>query len=589
MTESIARERKLFLSNLIKSPAFLIRHSPSLAAVVANRYRPVLLQKVQDAHLVDKKRPPWLPHKCLNLSATWDPAVLMKRIPFWEISLTGADDVPRDIPVESGALHDIEAYFAVHRWGRLLKFDARHDGKDTKDFLSRWLASKADKSDPAWETYSSCERIANLLTWLSTVRPEDRMENIPKEIVSFLVDSAVWIFNRLEYYGETKTNNHFLNNARALVMVGSVLNSYQLFETGLAIFRSMLPRLIQPDGFLRERSSHYQLVILKWLLDSLFFARSVNGDYQDSISSLEEITLRMSRAASLICDTKGYLLSCIGDISPDTTPYDSARLLALLHPERWPLNKKEDRPGRKSMDDWHRLDSRKSTIIANFPQGEYPSGFPTHGHCDITGFVWLYGGRQILCDSGRYRYTKDDVSAFQRSAMGHNVPVVDGIAPVCENMVSSNWVPTPYGKAFLNITMPDEHSLTMSHDGFARGGKVKKHSREIVLFDRALHVKDSFDGNGTAEICFFWHFAPGFEPVSEGSLTVRDNNLRIHVAGVNNADAPYGIEWFKGTDTGGWYSEEYGRCIPINTLVLKWNAVLPFEIKTSFRVEICAA
>src|SRR5208283_2440197 len=102
----------------------------------------------------------------------------------------------------------------------------------------------------------------------------------------------------------------------------------------------------------------------------------------------------------------------------------------------WPL------PGhaRKALemkDGWFRISAAEEVVIGNFPAGRFPPEFPTHGHGDHTSFAWIHESVDVLVDTGRYRYTPDAVSSHQKSALGHNLPLVNGFAPLCESLASS--------------------------------------------------------------------------------------------------------------------------------------------------------
>lgn len=554
-------------------------------------FRIRLNQKLAGPHLAGKRRPSWLPNSShLAVSEVFSPEELLLRIPEREINPVCLECLPKETEVTSLTEHtsDLEDFYAKHRWGWLLNKSLNQNfiGQDSKTILSDWITHNKNKDSPSWEPYSSCERVANLLTWITLVPKNQRVNVASKELDSFLIYSVKWIFSRLEYYGPSRTNNHILNNARALVMAGSVLDCRQTIEAGFAIFRHMLPSLVQPGGFLRERSSHYQLIVLLWILDALYFAHHLVSAYETEVRLLEEIASRMTYASAILCNPDGYLSACIGDISPDATPKQSAKYLAMLYPKYWPHHQKDSDPI-GSADDWHWLKNGVNTVLVNFPAGKFPSFLPTHGHGDITSFVWIHKDRQLLCDPGRYRYTKDRISNYQKSAMGHNVPTVDGLAPTCEEFTIGKWVPSPYESAFLEASLIRPDTLRLLHNGFWRGGKVAQHLREIKLLNNTVCVRDRFEGNGKAEICLRWQCGPGLIPVDNKQLTVAGNGLQMQI-NVENGTRPSRIEWLTGHQEGTWFSPVYGQIQSISVLLLYWHVQLPFETKTIFSVHPCA-
>lgn len=50
----------------------------------------------------------------------------------------------------------------------------------------------------------------------------------------------------LEYHGDSKTNNHVLNNARALILFGTFIGSAKFYEPGCWLFERELARRGDP-------------------------------------------------------------------------------------------------------------------------------------------------------------------------------------------------------------------------------------------------------------------------------------------------------------------------------------------------------
>jgi hypothetical protein len=77
----------------------------------------------------------------------------------------------------------------------------------------------------------------------------------------------------------------------------------------------------------------------------------------------------------------------------------------------------------------------------------------------------MFDNAPVLIDCGRARYTKDAISTLQKSALGHNVPLVNGFAPLSESLViNGNWWPTPYASAQIAISSDASHRVTISHN-----------------------------------------------------------------------------------------------------------------------------
>jgi hypothetical protein len=322
------------------------------------------------------------------------------------------------------------------------------------------------------------------------------------------------------------------------------------------------------------------LIVLNWMLDTWECVAAYAGPQSHDARFLRSHAERMLNAAAMLCDRHGRLLALIGDVSPDATPTQSADRLASLYPELWPATRRSPHPVELE-DGWFRVFSGQDVVLGNFPAGRYPPDFPTHGHCDLTSFVWLNGGNEVLQDGGCHRYTPDAVSLFQKSASGHNVVLVNGIAPLCETLVTNgSWWPLPYARAHLQAGGSGT-GITLVHDGFARTTPVNRHTRQILLRENGLRVVDLFDGEGTVEVAFCWHFGVGFGTFDAQSLTV--TGLHGHVTlRFEGVPGPPSVEPVFGDTPGSWTSQTYGQKQPVLGICLRWRVRLPAVVSTRF-------
>ncbi len=571
--EGISHEAKFFLLRAKLNPYFLFQHALSLCGIVLDKYSGKYFAKLRGRHVGNKSKPAWLSNsKQAALSGSEGDLAC---IPYLHAKVAQRDNNPAT-PFQANADH--ENYLAQFRWSEL--HAARWSEQPATALpanVLKFLATPLPKTDAAWETYSTCERIANSLIWIAALPPSKRAQSVPADYFVFLNDSLRWVAKHLEYYRH-KTGNHILNNARSLIMAGVVLNHQHAISTGLQIFKRMLPVLIQQDGALRERSSHYQLIVLTWLLDAYSFLSAVG---HPDLVFLHETIMKMRDTASLLCDAAGYLQVYIGDISPDLTPEKTTLRLLSCYPEWWPAP--SSKAVKISRDDWRVVQDGKSKIVLNCPSGRYPKHFPSHAHNDISSFVWLYNGAPILIDTGRARYTKDDVSARQKSARGHNLPLVNGFAPLCESFIASgNWWPVPYAHADIQLEEL-ANGVVITHDGYQRSTRVKKHKRTITSERQALRVRDQFSGKGSVKIDILWQLNPDMH-YANNLLTLHDTEIKIDTT----LTAKPTLHFLDAASQSGWYSTEYGCADAHPILVMSWRVILPFTAEIIFKVTSCA-
>lgn len=570
-------ERHAFLRLLTGSSSALWQHAGPLLRAAGSRIRTRTVVLLSSRHRGRKRKPRWLESDRFAGQLSFEAAALpvYPRMPGAQTrAAAGATPATRST--------DPEDDLADHRWGFLLEALLGQSAVEPRRCLqrcARWLEDHRDRSAAGWEPYSSCERVANLLVFLAALPAAAAETPAVLDAGRLLSESADWILRHLEYYGPDATNNHIINNGRALVMVGAVSRNPRLVEAGMRVLRASLPQLIMPGGFLRERSSHYQLVILNWVLDAWWFVAGLHGEHGADADFLAEYGKKMLRAAAMLCDRDQGLLATIGDVSPDATPAQSVARLRRLYAEWWPAQS-GCLDGAQLQDGWFRASGGREIVLGNFPAGSYPADFPTHGHSDLTGFVWLHDGREVLTDPGRYRYTQDAVSLFQRSAAAHNVPLVNGLAPFCESLTAGLWWPRPYADASLEVTV-EGGSVLLAHDGFRRATPVSRHSRRITLTEAGLVIVDSFEGHGDAEVTLCWHFAEHFDTLDPGSLTVTGNGGRLTLS-FDRVDGRGESRPAVARPGESCISRVYGRKLPALGVALCWRVQLPATIASRF-------
>lgn len=581
------KERKYFLGRLSTDPLFLFQHLADLSCVVVRKINNRARIKFASKHRGAKRIPGWINKKSLVQSYRYpnDPVGLI--LPSYQVARAAS---LIQLPIKPDKHQDDpEVYFELSRWGFLLESLIVNSGDKQKDIIKvfDWIQAHADKEDVAWETYSSCERVSNLLIYLSVRSVSSMHIDFDRGIINFIANSAEWICRHIEYYGLAGTNNHIINNARALVLSGVAIGNEPTYQAGMKAFRECLPVMVGEGGFLRERSSHYQLIVTNWVLDAWRFVDGHYGADHPDTKFLKVCCQRMVNAAAMLCDADGRLLGLIGDISPDASPIHSTLRLARLYPEFWPVLNKPHQ-STEMREGWFRVSNFTQYILGNFPSGAYPPNFPTHGHCDYSSFVWSNSGVEILADAGRYRYTPDEVSLLQKSALGHNVPLVNGFSPLCESLLENGlWWPKPYACASLESSTLND-GILLSHDGFARATSVTRHTRKITLMENVLGVVDSFDGEGQVEIQLCWNFGAKFNLFDSNLMSVMGVDGVVELVTQGFVEPPLVCSDFGNSD-GGWISANYGEAEPSIALRISGDVTLPIVISTQFKYKKCVA
>lgn len=556
-------EWPLFASHMRSSPWRAPAYGVRLFALVGRRIAQRVRMLVQrDVHQGLKQRPKWLP----QVAAMGKPTGPL-RLP--RLALVGA--MP-EVVMPVLRADDPEANFARHRWSNCvaaLGDDARARAAfaDVQD----WLAQPPARADAAWESYSCCERLVNLALLLAA-HPALLCESDETHLRSFFVESAAWIDAHLEYYGPARTNNHFLNNGRALIVAGCVLGNDGWLMTGLNIVEHFAPELFPVDGFLREGSSHYQLIVAGWLFDVLAFATLALPAWR--LARLEALARDVGRACARFAAMLPNMDQHIGDISPDLHPHLTLARLRLLYSERLA----EEAVG-NALGEWIFATKGQSTLVARAVR-KWPQTYTTHSHADLGGFIWLHAGLSILADAGRQDYLPRSETQAQVRPAAHNTLLVNGVGALAGSVLRDGlWYPRPYADAHVEVNATADR-FVLRHNGFARIPGLGCHKREVGLVDRGLDVIDFVDGCGSVELALYWHFAPGWVDVSADALSSSAGRLRVKIDGARSVRRV----WSHYACSGAYGEAALARC-----LMIVWRVELPYRIHTRMSFEPCVA
>lgn len=528
-------------------------------------------------HIGLKRRPEWLP-TMLPVDAPAAGGALAW--PSYEIpSATRSNPLPY---LNLAAQNDPESILARHRWGDCLF--ATLAGGDAEAValreVSEWLAVPPERQHAAWEAYSCSERVVNLAVFLA-VRPQHQAVIDSETLRGFFAESLAWIDSRLEYYGLERTNNHLLNNARAMVVAASLLGNQAALARGLLIFCRMSRELFSSAGFLRERSSHYQLVVANWLFDVLHFARhavQTGSSAQDALRELEALGGRVAAASRCLIQWLGDSGTHVGDISPDAHPAWTLRRLQMLYSEHLVGDGYEA----LVVGDWLLAGGARDRLVASAFPAIFPFPYAHHGHQDLGSFVWIHEGRTVLADAGRSTYACCEMARFQSGPEGHNILIVDGLGPLSESLLNAGqWLPRPYATATVQMKA-EADGFSVSHDGFARIPGVGAYRRSVRLVAEGLMVEDHLDGDAEVVLEMYWHFPPGFVPAGETAAV--GYGLRVDIDSSIDTRSPLLLEWKEYP-----FAAAYGETADATMQTMRVTVCLPSTISTVFRVTPCAA
>ena len=519
---------------------------------------------------------------------------------------------------------DVEDGVALHRWNWILTLLSERKYPQTE--LVRWVSWQLENwfghflpelersefdalQNARWESYTVGERIANTAIFylLTHTKP-------PEKVINGLIQLTSFLLPRLEYRGAF-TGNHVVNNARAIYLAGAVLDVTAWMQFATSVFRRELLVLVTRDGFLREGSSHYQLLFTRWILEVYYFAHLVQD--HALLDFLFPWIKRLLESCwfFLVLDIKRqqWSIPLFGDISPDFTP---SWLIDIPSCESSSSFKEVvsrcDETDEQQTSTWGSLwgqmvfpslegsfDEDQKAEIWEFPQSGWfridhagytlfcradEKGTPNyvgHHHQDLYHFCLFYEGMPVLVDCGRKNYLTEEWGTFGLSPQAHNTVLIDGIGAM---PLQHNRYPREYTQASNQVQMSRLQENTVQimicSDGFRRLISPVDYIRTIYLSEQLFCVEDYFKGDGNHLVRTFFHWAP--EAVLK---RVNETTWQVDVGGYQaffriEGDEGISLKMIQGGDSPlGWIALQYGEVKTAPTFVIELVAQLPLKMR----------
>ncbi len=216
---------------------------------------------------------------------------------------------------------DSEDYESLHRflWIRYF-FSKRNINIDeiqkTEIIIKNWCKSSLENDESIkdkliWEPYTVSERIINIIFFYNKTE-----KDIPPIVSSQLHIMADYVIKNLEFYNNSY-GNHLINNFRAILFYAITFRNNKLIEIFSHLIDEYLNDFIE-DGFTKDFSSHYQLLVYFWLYDLFDIAK--NNSLTDLITILDKFIKPLYKKSIFFYSQKSKNFSLLGDISPDLSP-----------------------------------------------------------------------------------------------------------------------------------------------------------------------------------------------------------------------------------------------------------------------------
>lgn len=451
-----------------------------------------------------------------------------------------------------------------HEW--LLDLAATADADDSRaalqawDNVENWIASCGTGSErnlgDAWHPYCLSRRIPVWLTlWSWRAPPVGRQASIVRSLAA----QTAFLARRLE---RDLGGNHLLENARALMLAGSTLQTPDApdwFGLGRSIFESELDEQLLAHGEHFERSPMYHCQMMEVLED----ARDATIDRDPEFSrTCADAAVQMREFSAAIVHPDGRI-PLLGDACFDETPIQGLTTAP------------QSDSARRVGDYWIFRNAGDYLLFDAGPVG--PDHLPAHAHADLLTIEASFDGVRFVVDSGVHDYEDGPMRQYCRSTAAHNVLEIDG-ENQCEvwsrfRMGRRGW-PTELicGEAGAG------HWASAAHNAYRRLG-VHRVARWIRCDDEGgWLIVDAAFGRGSHELVNRLHLHPDVHVTRLSDVTVR-----LERAGVNRWVSAIGGGELSLVD--GWYCPRFGERIVNRVIEVRLQPSLPAAVGWQFSAD----
>lgn len=454
-----------------------------------------------------------------------------------------SSSVPKGVlwnDITASAHHDEEYFFSLNRWYWLI-YDQEQLQQLSPEHIIQlaefWILSNPyDPASPVWEPYSVSERVSSFCAALMIKADHETIwEQIVtnKTVRDFLLTSMRHLKRNLEYYPGGVTFNHVVNDLKGVLTAAILLHKTADIEAAFELLLEELDIVIDEDGFLREGSSHYQLIITRWICEINFLLGK--AEQYDMVKKLAPYCGKLVSKTYFFLDSSLDFSRCkmplFGDISPDFDPEWLTRYFETNEKGSW---------------NYGRI-IRSKTATATFRNGCYSFSeftkmqhgdwilyirhgkshavyFPNHSHDDFGTYVLYYKGINIVTDPGR----KDYALAFSQNeycgSRAHGTLTVNQLLPVLSN--NYYYLTRAYKTATVTRDADaSELKLTVSNNKAFGTYRLNSYQRRFSMDGGGIFVTDHLEGTGTYEM---------------GTAIALDKNIEIK--GINTEGAQLILE-----------------------------------------------
>lgn len=452
----------------------------------------------------------------------------------------------KNLSVES--FSDPEIYNSVNRWYWLIydyKSLNERSINEGLQLVSNWILSNPCQNNLSWEPYACSERISSFsIFYILKKSYKDYKVEVKQNLLikNFYIETINKLTNNLEYYPKGITYNHVVNNLKGIVMSSILIDQNDLAIKSFNLLIKELDIVIDDEGFLREGSSHYQLIFCRWLCELNYFL--IKSDNEIFLEKLNPYLIKIFKATHFffVKDENNIVnMPLFGDLSPDFSVewmityfnkgannnfnygYKVLKELELNLNQNYCL----------SNINYSRLNNNKWVIFVKHSNSE---GFfyPSHEHQDYGSFVLFYNSKKIIVDKGRANYLKPYYNDQFCDSISHNSITLNSL-PLTINS-NNHFFSKSYKKSFFNKDLSvnqDQIKLSLISNNIKRIGPnfFSNHKRVFILRKNSLEILDYVLGKKESHSSCTFNFNIGLKikNINKNCFNISSSNISLNI------------------------------------------------------------
>jgi Heparinase II/III N-terminus/Heparinase II/III-like protein len=388
-------------------------------------------------------------------------------------------------------------------------------------------------------------------------------------MLSSILDHAYYL-RHLHSWGANWLSREMNALATVAICWPEFRNSQQWFNYGSDRLFREINEQVYPDGVHKELISHYHLVTLENFQN---FANLLKKSGLDEPESFRVGLEQMWNYLAYSMSPDGHSVLNNDSDRDNNRPLVHQAAVAYQRPDWTHITSNgktgHPPPGEPSaIFPWagqliSRSDWKADAHWSFFDLGS--AGISYHIHNDKLHLSLAAYGRDLLVDSGRYRYVRDRFWHYFRGSASHNVILIDGKG----QKTGLRELNRPLSNCDYAITSEFDLAVGTFDNGFINLKGKASHSRAVLyLRDKYWVVIDRIVTDRPRQIEALWHFHPDCTVVidgqSVGSVDPGVGNLKI----VPVSSLLWDVQIIRGQENPvqGWWSLEYNQKVPNSTV-----------------------